>query len=282
MDKDIFKVIRNNGELPDFHTVDLSTIVEDIWEAYIESSISLLNELEAAAMAFESGQNVEEDAAATRRTLHTLKGEAGMTGFMDLHNLCHEAETAFEDMAQQGCAADMVLRVKDWMMSAIEYAATAERGVDAVFNLEDPDAKGKIKALCIEDDLLCQKRLDMILSDFCQCDFADNGRLGFEKFKHSLESGPQYELITLDIQMPEWDGHETLKHIREYEAQKGILGLDGVKVIMLTSQGTPEHIFSSFREGCEAYVFKSFMGEKLLDEMTKLNLLRSRTQYSLR
>lgn len=282
MDKNIFKVIRTNGELPDYHGVDLSTIVEDIWDAYVESSIGLLTELEAAAMAFESGQNPEENAAAIRRTLHTLKGEAGMTGFMDLHNLCHEAETAFEAMAQEGCAADMVLRVKDWMMSAIEYASVAERGIPADLQAQNDDNKGKIRALCIEDDTICQKRLDMIMRDFCRCDFADNGKLGFEKFKQALESGRPYELITLDIQMPEWDGHQTLKHIREYETQKGILGLDGIKVIMLTSQGTPEHIFSSFREGCEAYVFKSFMGEKLLDEMTKLNLLRSKTQYSLR
>ena len=33
------------------------------------------------------------------------------------------------------------------------------------------------------------------------------------------------------------------------------------------------HIFKAFREGCEAYVTKSGMGDKLLDEVAKLGLL---------
>jgi len=43
---------------------------------------------------------------------------------------------------------------------------------------------------------------------------------------------------------------------------------------MTTSHDTSKHIFSSFRQGCEAYVVKSDVGDGLLDEAAKLGLLK--------
>lgn len=72
--------------------------------------------------------------------------------------------------------------------------------------------------------------------------------------KRSLEEQDPFTLITLDINMPKMNGHETLEVIRKAEEQRGIGGLDGVKVIMTTSESSSEHVFAAFREGCEAYV----------------------------
>jgi len=60
----------------------------------------------------------------------------------------------------------------------------------------------------------------------------------------------------------------------EWEDENGIKGLDVVKIIMTTSHDTSKHIFSSFRQGCEAYVVKSDVGDGLLDEAAKLGLLK--------
>ena len=68
------------------------------------------------------------------------------------------------------------------------------------------------------------------------------------------------------------NGHETLAMIRDIEAKKGILGLDGVKVVMTTSLEDSQHIFSSFNEGCEAYVKKIDMEKKLVEEIKKLGI----------
>jgi two-component system chemotaxis response regulator CheY len=284
MDKELFKVVYSNGQLPDPSGVDTSSIVEDLWEAYVDSSSSLLNELEGAAMDYEAGRDQDEKAASIRRILHTLKGEAGMTGVMDIHNLCHEAETAFDKITDQAVAADMVLKVKDWIVAAIEYACGKERTnvTDDFIDEQNNRDKSKIKTLVIEDDKVCSRRIESLLSDFCECYFAVDGKEGLERYCQSVQQNERFQLITLDINMPEMDGHETLEAIRKFEAENGIYGLDGVKIIMTTSQGTSEHVFSAFREGCEAYVVKSFMGQKLLDEMSKLGLLSSRKIYSLK
>jgi two-component system chemotaxis response regulator CheY len=89
-----------------------------------------------------------------------------------------------------------------------------------------------------------------------------------------LKEKAPYPLITLDINMPELNGHETLEGIRRAEKECGIRGLDGAKVVMTTSESGSSHVFSAFKEGCEAYVVKAEMGDKLLDEIAKLGLLK--------
>ena len=90
----------------------------------------------------------------------------------------------------------------------------------------------------------------------------------------SRDEPSPYDFITLDINMPRLNGHETLEAIRQFENDHGIAGLDGVKIIMTTSEGHSKHIFKAFKDGCEAYVLKSNMGDKLLDEIAKLGLLK--------
>ena len=134
--------------------------------------------------------------------------------------------------------------------------------------------KPKAKALVIDDDIICRKRLKMLLEEYFDCTYACNGKEGFIAYKQSLIEGEPFKLATLDINMPEMNGHETLEAIRQFEEENGVQGLDGVKVIMTTSESASEHVFSAFRQGCEAYVVKVDMGDKLLDEIAKLGLLK--------
>ena len=60
-----------------------------------------------------------ENAAAIKRLLHKLKGEAGMVGVEDINELCHQAETAFDEIWENK-RPDMLLRFKDWVHAAIE------------------------------------------------------------------------------------------------------------------------------------------------------------------
>ncbi len=90
-----------------------------------------------------------------------------------------------------------------------------------------------------------------------------------------MEDNEPYDLICLDIMMPNMDGREALKAIRQIEHEHGINGLDGVKVIMTTALGDSKSVIGSFREGCEAYIVKPVEKTKLLEEMEKLGLIES-------
>ncbi len=290
-----FSVIRTNGVLPDPGLITIGEIIDDLWEVYVDSATTMLADLEAAAMSLEAGTNVEENSATIRRILHSLKGDSGVSGINDVYTLCHEAEFAFEEITDRSHSADMILKVKDWIEAAITHIANGGNHQNQTFDTEptqenttasydepcDSNEPHKIKALVIEDETVCRMRVEMTISAFCDCTYAANGREGFEIFEQHLHAGDPFEMVTLDIQMPEMDGHATLEAIRLIERQHGIDGLDGVKVIMLTSQEESEHVFAAFRQGCESYVVKHTMGENLPKEMAKLGLLKTKTDYAL-
>ena len=111
MDSKELSVIRQNGELPNPRRIDGSAVISDLWEVFCDSASTLLNKLETSAMAIEAGKNVDENAATIRRVLHSLKGDSGVTGLIDIYHLCHEAEFGFEELPA-GDATDMILKLK--------------------------------------------------------------------------------------------------------------------------------------------------------------------------
>lgn len=130
-----------------------------------------------------------------------------------------------------------------------------------------------MKCLIVEDDLVSRKLLEAYLADCADCSVAGDGREAVEVFEEALDFGRPFDLICLDVMMPDMDGHEALTEIRRIEAERGIGGLDGVKVIMTTALDDSASIFGSFREGCEAYVVKPVGKDKLMAEIEKLGLL---------
>jgi CheY-like chemotaxis protein len=279
MESNDFRALRSKGSLPNPEGIRLEAIIEELWEPYVDSVTTLLGQMEEAAMNLEAGRSVQENCAKIRRILHSIKGDSGMSGLMDVYALCHEAESAFEEIAGMSARADMVLRVKDWIATAVEYIRRGGAGKSGF--AESPGFR-KINALVIDDDQVCRQRVRMILQEYCDCTFADDGKRGCGLFRQAFNEGRPFQLVTLDIQMPEMDGHQTLSAIRKFEQQQGVEGLDGVKVIMITSQHQSKHIFSAFREGCEAYVVKTELGDKLPEEMARLGLLKMKPNYSIR
>ena len=112
-----FTGIRNNGSLPDPHGVKIPCDSEYLLDDYIESANSMLDELEQAALAYETGNNSEDNAATIRRILHKIKGESSIMGITEISEFCHQAEYAFEEL-DENTKPDMLLRFKDWVDTA--------------------------------------------------------------------------------------------------------------------------------------------------------------------
>lgn len=69
----------------------------------------------------------------------------------------------------------------------------------------------KIKILIVEDNLLNQKLAAFMITDFGYAfDICGNGKLAVDKLKQDV-----YDLVLMDIQMPEMDGYEATGVIRE-------------------------------------------------------------------
>lgn len=129
-----------------------------------------------------------------------------------------------------------------------------------------------MRFLVIEDAPIARKLLFLHLSGFGQCDVASDGEEGVAAFCKALEEKQPYDLICLDIMMPGLNGHQVLQQIRSLEESNGILGLDGVKIIMTTALDDSKNVMGAFREGCEVYLVKPIRKDRLIDEMQKLGL----------
>jgi two-component system chemotaxis response regulator CheY len=136
-----------------------------------------------------------------------------------------------------------------------------------------------MRTLIVEDDFTSRKMLQIYLREVGDCFVAVNGKEAVEAFTQGFTDDELYDLICLDIMMPEMGGFEALKIIREIEQQHGIDGLDRVKVIMTTASDEPEHIFGAFRTGCEAYIVKPVRKAKLFEEIQDLGLLQGQQLY---
>lgn len=127
-----------------------------------------------------------------------------------------------------------------------------------------------MKALIVEDEFISRSILTKIFSQFGTVDVAVNGEEAIAAFKSAASLGQQYDVICLDIMMPNTDGREVLRTIRAYEEGCGIVGKSGVKIIMTTGVEDSKEILGSFRDGCESYLIKPIDKLKLYNELSKL------------
>lgn len=128
-----------------------------------------------------------------------------------------------------------------------------------------------MRMLIVEDDPDALQLLQMIVGELGTFDTATTGGRAVSLFEMALDTPPSYELILLDIMLPEMDGRTALRRIREIENERGIGGKGRVNVVMVTALDDAENVIGSFfRDGCEAYVTKPFRREALLAEIKKL------------
>lgn len=132
-----------------------------------------------------------------------------------------------------------------------------------------------MKALVAEDDFASRKVMNRILSKYGECDITVDGREAITAFNISLDSGEPYDLVCLDILMPELDGYEVLKTIRTMEKEKGLTMEQRAKVIMTSALYDQKNVNKAFELGCEAYAGKPIVAEKFEKELIKLKLIPS-------
>ncbi|OQY08328.1 MAG: hypothetical protein B6I28_04835 [Fusobacteriia bacterium 4572_132] len=123
-----------------------------------------------------------------------------------------------------------------------------------------------MKILVIEDDLVTRKVIQRTLEkmddlDDIKVDVAEDGIIGFDKFKKALENEAGYKIICLDIMMPQMNGQEVLHEIRKLENEKS--NEKPSKIIMMTALSDIDNIKKAYSEECDEYLVKPIKKEEL-------------------
>lgn len=130
-----------------------------------------------------------------------------------------------------------------------------------------------MKTLIVEDDVTCRSIMQAYLSPFGECRVVENGIDALAAINDAWNQGAAFDLICLDIMMPEMDGHTALAKIREMEAARGVVAPQGMKVIMASGSGDMDHIAQAFEKDCVAYIVKPVLKTTLLETLQELGLI---------
>ena len=126
----------------------------------------------------------------------------------------------------------------------------------------DANAPIKSRVLLIEDGADNQQLVQLWLQPLgVKLDVAGDGAAGCAKAIEALDEGKPYDLILMDMQMPNMDGYEATLHLRSRGYQQSI--------IALTANATPENRERSLRAGCNAFLTKPVERAKLVEMVRK-------------
>lgn len=130
-----------------------------------------------------------------------------------------------------------------------------------------------MKVLIAEDDFASRKFMLRFFEKYGECDVTVDGKEAVEAYKMAIECGEPYDLICLDIMMPEMDGHQALKTIRKIEEESGVAEDERVKIVMTTALSETRHVTRAFENGCTAYAGKPINQDKLEAMLKKFKLI---------
>jgi two-component system, chemotaxis family, chemotaxis protein CheY len=130
-----------------------------------------------------------------------------------------------------------------------------------------------MKTLIVEDDFTSRLLLQELLKNYGPSHIAVNGREAVAAVSAALEAGEHYDLICLDIMMPEMDGHEALRQFREREEMRGIRSSEGAKIVMTTALDDIQNVMAAYRSLCDGYLTKPIEKAKFLKELSDLKLV---------
>lgn len=130
-----------------------------------------------------------------------------------------------------------------------------------------------MRILIAEDDFASRKFMLRFLSKYGECDVTVDGMEAVDAFLMALDANEGYDLVCLDIMMPELDGYQALKAIRDIEKEKGITEEKATKIIMTTALNEGRNVTKAFELGCVAYAGKPIDQEKFENVLKKLELI---------
>jgi len=264
---------------------------------YLLESRALLETVEADLGAIEHDGVAIDEVRVNRvfRAVHSIKGGAGFFELARIRELAHQSEGVLALIRSRAIVATPG-RVRVLMLAAqrlnemVAHAAMSNQadiaGLVAELaglradHLSAEDAtrelrltRGLLRILLVEDDFACRLLLQSFLSRYGECHIAINGREAVDAFGTALDAGQSYDLVCMDIMMPEMDGREAVRRVRALEEARGICSTSGAKIFMTTAVDRVKDVVMSFEELCDAYLMKPIDLAKLLHEMQFYGML---------
>ncbi|MFT5183002.1 MAG: PAS domain S-box-containing protein [Flavobacteriales bacterium] len=126
-------------------------------------------------------------------------------------------------------------------------------------SITKPESSEGSRILVVEDNLINQKLISTLLQKLgFDPDVAENGKIAVELCEHNV-----YDLVFMDIQMPEMDGYQATKLIQENSSASV------PKIIALTANATKDDRKKCLAAGMQDFMSKPFQLDRLVELLKK-------------
>jgi two-component system chemotaxis response regulator CheY len=119
--------------------------------------------------------------------------------------------------------------------------------------------KANLKALIVDDSDMSRRIATRIVSRVFDCDQAEDGCVAVSKYMEAIDVGSPYDIVFMDVIMPEMDGKEAVRKIREHEESTG---LRRTPIVMVSASESLDGI-----EGMVNGLLRKALSKQALDEI---------------
>ena len=131
-----------------------------------------------------------------------------------------------------------------------------------------------MRCLIVEDNDFAREGLRFFLADHAEIEMAADGEEAVARFRHALAEEKPFDLVLLDIVMPEMDGQQALRLIRQAEKETGVPTERKAVIIMTTALNSPENMEEALWDGdCNDYLVKPIVRADLMAMLRRYQLL---------
>lgn len=131
-----------------------------------------------------------------------------------------------------------------------------------------------MRVLIVDDDFYSRSFLEYILHPYAMCDVAENGEEAVMAFQRALKEGKPFDLVCMDLRMPEIDGATAMREIRDVEKDLGVAAERQAKIIITSVLEDGEDTHNAmFLGDAMAFLQKPIEEKALLVELRRLGLI---------
>jgi len=164
--------------------------------------------------------------------------------------------------------------VPDRWVPSVDSEKVCEQVSENVSSIPEEDSD-TLSILIVEDNADVAGYIGSLLKDRYRLIFARNGSEGLEKAQEYMP-----DLILTDLMMPEMDGYEMCRRVRESEI------LNHIPIVIITAKSEDNDRIQGLEAGADAYLLKPFNAAELDIRVSKLleqrRLLREKYSRALR
>ena len=139
-----------------------------------------------------------------------------------------------------------------------------------------------MKILIADDELVSRTKLKLIMENFGECETVDNGRDAVAMFHKAHQRGKPFDLIMLDINLPEMDGTQVLSEMIAVQTKLEVSNAHKAKILMVTSFTDKDHVVGCIQSGCDEYIAKPFDINTIGKKLSKLGIRLPNVQPEMR